>query len=400
MKDLLSYKSIIRLFIAGAILLASLGFASTVDAQSSCGATYVVQRGDYLTKIARNCGVTYGDLLRANPGIVNPSRIYPGQVLNIPSGTIPVTGRIQFAPGNTSAFVEGSLAANSSQSYSFGAAANQILEVTVTSQPGLTLSIVGADGTVLTNTSGSGYRGVLPKTQDYHLKLISGSSAVDYGMVVAIPVRIQFASGGTSASVSGTVPANLSQFYNLRASQGQTLNVNVTPANSVQLIIYGMDGTVLRSGMGEGSSYSGVLPSTQDYILVLRSANVVQPYTMNVSIPAGGGTIPDTGSKSYTVKQGDTLYSIARAYGTSVTVLRRANPEIPNTNLITVGQVIYLPGATITLSNGQKVYVTAPGDYMSSIARKFGITLTALLNANTQISNPNIIYTGQRINIP
>jgi len=37
---------------------------------------------------------------------------------------------------------------------------------------------------------------------------------------------------------------------------------------------------------------------------------------------------------------------------------------------------------------------------MGSIARQFNITLNALIGANPQISNPNLILTGQRINIP
>src|SRR5512146_603090 len=92
MNTLLPSKKILGLIVASAILLATLGRPYAVLAESSCGSTYTVQRGDYLTKIARTCGVSYSDLLKANPTITNPSRIYPGQVLNIPSSTIPVTG--------------------------------------------------------------------------------------------------------------------------------------------------------------------------------------------------------------------------------------------------------------------------------------------------------------------
>jgi peptidoglycan DL-endopeptidase LytE len=62
--------------------------------------------------------------------------------------------------------------------------------------------------------------------------------------------------------------------------------------------------------------------------------------------------------------------------------------------------VIYLPGATLTLSNGQVVYVVASGDTLSTIARTFNKTLSQVLAANPQITNSNLIYTGQRINIP
>lgn len=448
MKTFLSYSNIIRLFIAAAVLISSLGLASAAAAQSSCGTTYVVQRGDYLTKIARTCGVSYKDLLAANPSITNPSRIYPGQVINIPSATIPVTGgkpgtytvqsgdtwfsigqryqltvadlraanpsfgstiyagqvlnipaRIQFTSGGTSAIVQNRLGANSQHYYLLNAAAEQTLEVTLTAPSGVTLTILNADSSPIQGaTNITTFRGVLSKTQDYILVLTSGSSAADYGLNVAVPARIRFASGGTSDTRAGTVPANLGQYFILRASQGQTLNVTAAPQDRLQLIIYGVDGTVLRSGMGEGASYSGILPSTQDYIVVLRSGSQAQSFTLTVTIPATA-PIPPTGG-GYTVQHGDTLASIARRFGTTVTVLLRANPEITNPNVIEVGQVIYLPGNTLRLANGQLVYIAKSGDTISAIARQFNVTTSALINANPQISNPNLIYTGQRINIP
>ncbi|MGH4002723.1 MAG: LysM peptidoglycan-binding domain-containing protein [Pseudonocardiaceae bacterium] len=46
--------------------------------------TYVVQRGDTLSGIARRFGVSLSDLEEANPQITDPNRIFPGQVINIP----------------------------------------------------------------------------------------------------------------------------------------------------------------------------------------------------------------------------------------------------------------------------------------------------------------------------
>jgi LysM repeat protein len=292
------------------------------------------------------------------------------------------------------------LGAGSKHYYLLNAGAGLTLEVTLTAPSGFTLAILGADGsTIQSANTNLTFRGVLPKAQDYILVVASGSSAADYGMSVAIPLRILFAANTTVATLTGTVPANLSQFFILHAAQGQTLNVTATPDDKLQLIIYGVDGSVLRSGMGQGASFTGVLPSTQDYFLVLRSANQVQAFTLIVSIPAGS-SIPVTSTKSYTVQRGDTLFFIALRFQTTINALLRANPGIANMNVIPVGLIIYLPGATITLSNGQVVYITKSSDTMLAIARQFNTTLSALISANPQISNPNLIYPGQRINIP
>jgi LysM repeat protein len=450
MNTFISFKNFIKLMIAGAVLLASLGFTSGVLAQSTCGDTYTVQKGDYLTKIARTCGVTYADLLKANPTITTPSRIYPGQVINIPTVGIPVTGaakpvmytvkagdtlysisqqfavtvtelreanpaigstistgqvlnipaRIRFATGGTAANVTGKLEANSEHAYLLYAAANQTLEVALTAPAGATLAILGADGTTLSAaSSNTSYRGVLPKSQDTILVVASGNSALDYSLSVDVPQRIIFAAGSSSASLTGSIPANLNQYFIIRAAKDQTLTVSATPSDKIQLTVYGVDGTVLKSGMSEGNSFSSTLPSTQDYMLVLKSANQVQSFTLNVSIP-GSPSIPVTGTNSYSVKKGDTLYSIAKSAGTTVAVLMRANPEITDKNTISVGPVIYLPGATVNLSDGKTVYIVNRGESLGEIAKKFNITLNALTAANPQITNINLIYTGQRINIP
>lgn len=51
----------------------------------SSGKTYVVQKGDTLRKIADRIGVSVNDILAVNPQIINPNKIYAGQVINLPA---------------------------------------------------------------------------------------------------------------------------------------------------------------------------------------------------------------------------------------------------------------------------------------------------------------------------
>jgi len=104
----------------------------------------------------------------------------------------------------------------------------------------------------------------------------------------------------------------------------------------------------------------------------------------------------------YIVRPGDTLYSIARQFGVSVQAILAAN-NLPNPNCIYVGQKLLIPSPGTpapTPTPGPwpqpTVYVVQPGDTLYSIARRFGTTVQAIAQAN-HIINPNRIYVGQRL---
>ena len=155
----------------------------------------------------------------------------------------------------------------------------------------------------------------------------------------------------------------------------------------------------------------------------------------------------DMASNYYVVKKGDTLYSIARMYGISVNDLKQAN-NLSNNNLM-IGMSLVIPtednnmdneeiyivkagdslykiagmyGMTVNELNaldnltsnnlsigqrlrvvkdsplGENVYVVQPGDTLYSIARKFGISVDALKQANNMTSN--LLSIGETLNIP
>jgi len=114
-------------------------------------------------------------------------------------------------------------------------------------------------------------------------------------------------------------------------------------------------------------------------------------------------TLPPGQTVTYKVKTGDTLYSIARKFGVSIQALMAAN-HIANPNYIRVGQILIIPNPSATpgpTPTGQPTttYVVKPGDTLWSLARRFGTSVEAIARANN-IVNPNRIYVGQRLTIP
>ena len=121
------------------------------------------------------------------------------------------------------------------------------------------------------------------------------------------------------------------------------------------------------------------------------------------ALPAAAA--PDAqGGAVHIVQHGETLSQIARVYGVSMTALAQAN-GIRNPNFIYVGQRLAIPGASggnAGSSGGAAasggVHVVRPGENLSTIAARYGTTVAALAQANG-IANPNHIYVGQRLTI-
>jgi LysM repeat protein len=103
---------------------------------------------------------------------------------------------------------------------------------------------------------------------------------------------------------------------------------------------------------------------------------------------------------SVTVLSGDTLRKIADRCVTTVSALRRANPEIGSGDLIYPGQVLLLPGAIITGNDGYNTYVVTRGDTLRLLANRFETTIDILVSLNSSIVNVNLIYEGQRLVVP
>lgn len=115
-----------------------------------------------------------------------------------------------------------------------------------------------------------------------------------------------------------------------------------------------------------------------------------------ICVPAPS-PIPPCPGFLYTIRAGDTLYSLARRYNTSVEAIMSANPGI-DPNSLRVGQIICIPGGGIC-PQGTSPYTIKAGDTLFALARQFNTTVEAILNANPGI-NPNNLQIGQQICIP
>ncbi len=107
----------------------------------------------------------------------------------------------------------------------------------------------------------------------------------------------------------------------------------------------------------------------------------------------------------HVVQPGETLFSIAQRFGASLNAVIAANPQLTNPNAIFPGQQICVPTAPVPPPPPPPAcpgffHVVQSGETLFGIAQRFGTTVNAILAVNPSITNPNLIFPGQRICIP
>jgi LysM repeat protein len=139
--------------------------------------------------------------------------------------------------------------------------------------------------------------------------------------------------------------------------------------------------------------------------VLLALAVLLQP-AVSRAAPARADTV------IHVVKPGDTLRSIAAAYGTTTSAIVRAN-NMANPDVIFPGQRLIIPvsGGATPLPAPLPTAATSPasaistyhtvklGDTLDKVARAYGTTAAAIIAANG-ISNPDLIWVGQKLLIP
>jgi LysM repeat protein len=124
----------------------------------------------------------------------------------------------------------------------------------------------------------------------------------------------------------------------------------------------------------------------------------------------GGLVVSGTAAgRIHTIRRGETLGAIAQQYGVSVSALAKAN-GVADPDRIVAGSVLAIPGApgaaaptTPAVTAGPKPagsrYVIRLGETLEQVARRYGVSLSALAAAN-RIADPDIVRAGTALQIP
>ncbi len=146
--------------------------------------------------------------------------------------------------------------------------------------------------------------------------------------------------------------------------------------------------------MKRGDTLYGISNQFGVSVTELASLNGVDANTLQIGqtlvIPSKTGDNPDN-LFYYTVKKGDTLYSIARVYNTSVSKIKDLN--YLTTNELQIGQVLRIPEMYVEMDKVEVPeyinYTVKKGDTLYSIAKNYHISVDQLMKDNA-LSSPTL----------
>ena len=116
----------------------------------------------------------------------------------------------------------------------------------------------------------------------------------------------------------------------------------------------------------------------------------------SLKIPTSSSNTEETNSnvKTYKVVSGDSLYSIAKKYNTTVDKIKILNNL--ESNILSIDQILKLPNDTNTSS--AKTYKVVSGDSLYSIAKKYNTTVDKIKSLNNLTSN--LLNIGDELLVP
>jgi LysM repeat protein len=139
------------------------------------------------------------------------------------------------------------------------------------------------------------------------------------------------------------------------------------------------------------------------FVIAITAAILLaaQSFTLAAAAPSPATVLAsEKCGSTYKVQHLDNLSKIAELCDTSVANILAGNPQVTNPNVIYTGQVLSLTGSVSENVDSDITYKVKSGDTLQEIADLFDVTVSAIRQANATLRNNGTIYTGMVLNIP
>ncbi|WP_226000682.1 LysM peptidoglycan-binding domain-containing protein [Paenibacillus sp. BJ-4] len=107
--------------------------------------------------------------------------------------------------------------------------------------------------------------------------------------------------------------------------------------------------------------------------------------------------------KIHIVKKGDTLYLLAQKYNVALEKVIAANPQLADPNQLSIGEKIKIPTDPVVMETQPSTvyqHKVKQGDTLWKLSKAWNVPLKLIIDANSQLKNPNALLVGETVNIP
>ena len=195
---------------------------------------------------------------------------------------------VVFSTGTTAAVVSGTIQPGQVQAYTLSAGQNQPMVLILNSPNNdVYLGVSEPNGNLLLDPAKkwTDWQWLLPKTEAYTIKVYGGKAAQDYTLTAKVASLVSFPSGSDTLTLSGSTPKGYVFSYALAAQADQKMTVSLTvPSGSAWLDIFGLATGTILSSSSKSVTWTGTLPSTQDYVIEIIPNGQVVNYTLKVIV--------------------------------------------------------------------------------------------------------------------
>lgn len=348
----------------------SSGNAGTSNGGQTTGAKYTVQSGDSVWKISNDHGITMAQLIEWNN--IKNNFVYPGQQLIVSNGGSSNTGA---NTGNTSG-------SNSSNSSSSNTASGTKYTVkagdsvwSVSNKYGITMAQLIQWNNIQNNFIYPGQQLTVSNSGS------TNSASSNTGSSANTNNSSSANTGSSSSQGTYTVKAGES-VWSVANKNGITMNQLIEWNNIKNNFIYPGQQLIVKGGNSVNTNTGS-------------TTSAAKPNTPNTSATTSTSS---SGNTMYTVKAGESAWSVANKHHITMDQLIEWN-NIKNNFIYPGQQVIVKKGSSQTTNQqapaGSKTYTVKSGESVWGVADSHGITMAQLIEWNN-IKN-NFIYPGQTL---
>ncbi len=213
------------------------------------------------------------------------------------------------------------------------------------------------------------------------------SNNLSIGQILKIPEKyVQDGEKNIYVVKKGDSLYSIARENNTTVSELKTINKLTSDVLTIGQTLLLPSATVIADTytVQKGDTLYGIANKLGTTVSELKNTNNLTSDTLSIGqvlkIPNSNNE-QNSNTITYTVKSGDSLYSIAKNYDVTVDAIKKENNL--TSNLLSIGQILKIPTTSIT----ETTYVVKSGDNLYGIARKFNTTVDELKRLNNLTGN-------------